>query len=485
MKASVKPLLALLVPDGVGVRNFIHGPFLEKAREVFDVWVFTGFAPEDMPDKPYGVEVEGLAPFREGKIGLILRYALQYAHMYRWNTAGMRRVLGEPRHKTLKSALLHKAAKFLGKLHATKEGISRLEQELWDRVSRQDVTDFYRRRFKELRPSIVLSTHQRPPVGTPAVLAAREMEIPTATFIFSWDNLSSKGRIAAPYEHFLVWSALMKEEMAQFYPEVPNERVHITGTPQFDPYGDESLHWSREEFCRKIGADPGRPLICYSGGDRSVCPQGPEQLATVLDLIRAGKIKGAPQLIFRPVPTEDGERYRWVRKKYPELIFAQPEWKGRPGGGWDTFLPTRADVQFLANLVRHSDVNINVASTMTLDFALHDKPVVNLAYDVGGKQPFGMSLYDFHHGFEHYQPVMEFGAARVARSPEELAEHVNAYLRDPSLDCEGRRKLVELEVSVPVGQASEKVVEALARIARGAGGADRVSDRKGAVEVTP
>jgi hypothetical protein len=54
----------------------------------------------------------------------------------------------------------------------------------------------------------------------------------------------------------------------------------------------------------------------------------------------------------------------------------------------------------------------------------------------------------------------------VARSPEELAEHVNAYLEDPSLDREGRRKLVELEVGVPVGQASERVVEALERIAR-------------------
>jgi hypothetical protein len=53
----------------------------------------------------------------------------------------------------------------------------------------------------------------------------------------------------------------------------------------------------------------------------------------------------------------------------------------------------------------------------------------------------------------------------VARSPEELAAHVNAYLADPSLDREGRRKLVELEVGVPVGRSSEAVLEALARIA--------------------
>jgi hypothetical protein len=466
MRGAEKPILALIVPDGVGVRNFIHGRFLERANEVFDVWVLTGFAPEDLPDRPTGPDFEEMPAYREGKAGALLRYALQYAHMYRWKTVGMRRVLGEPRHRGLKSAVLHKTGKGIGAAHATGEGIARLERLLWRWASRQEVTEHWRRRFRDRRPAVLMCTHQRPSIALPAVLAAKELGIPTATFIFSWDNLTSKGRIAAPYEHFLVWSELMKREMAQFYPEVAEERVHITGTPQFDPYGDASLLWGREEFFRRIGADPARALICYSGGDRSVCPQGPEQVATVMELVRGGKIRHGVQVLFRPTPTEDGERYRWVRERYPELIYARPEWRSRRGGGWETYLPTRGDVQFLANLVKHADLNINVASTMTLDFALHDKPVVNLAYDVGDKRPFGMSIYDFHHAFEHYLPVMKYGAARVARSPEELAEHVNAYLEDPSLDREGRRKLVELEVGVPVGQASERVVEALERIAR-------------------
>ncbi|GIU73207.1 MAG: hypothetical protein KatS3mg004_0294 [Bryobacteraceae bacterium] len=106
---------------------------------------------------------------------------------------------------------------------------------------------------------------------------------------------------------------------------------------------------------------------------------------------------------------------------------------------------------------------MNVASTMTLDFALRDRPVVNVAFDVAERG--GWRVWDEYYQFDHYRPVVELGAARVARSPEELAAHVNAYLRDPSLDREGRRRLVELEVGVPVGQASARVVEALGRIA--------------------
>ena len=52
-------------------------------------------------------------------------------------------------------------------------------------------------------------------------------------------------------------------------------------------------------------------------------------------------------------------------------------------------MPTPEDVQFLANLTHHADLNINLGSTMTLDFGLHDKPVVNVAFDVADPPIFG------------------------------------------------------------------------------------------------
>ena len=49
--------------------------------------------------------------------------------------------------------------------------------------------DRYRRLFDTMRPSVLFCSHQRPPViAAGPVLAARRAGIPTATFIFSWDN---------------------------------------------------------------------------------------------------------------------------------------------------------------------------------------------------------------------------------------------------------------------------------------------------------
>jgi hypothetical protein len=42
------------------------------------------------------------------------------------------------------------------------------------------------------------------------------------------------------------------------------------------------------------------------------------------------------------------------------------------------------------------------------------------------------NMWDYLQKFEHYQPVIELGAARFARSRDELAQAVNDYLADPS-----------------------------------------------------
>jgi hypothetical protein len=61
--------------------------------------------------------------------------------------------------------------------------------------------------------------------------------------------------------------------------------------------------------------------------------------------------------------------------------------------------------------------------------------------------------------------VLAFGATRVARSPEQLAEYVNAYLENPALDREGRRRLVDLEIDVPLGESSRRIVHVLETLA--------------------
>ena len=131
-----------------------------------------------------------------------------------------------------------------------------------------------------------------PPRSWLPCLPPGKLGIPTATFIFSWDNLTSKGRIAAPFDDYLVWSDCMAEELLRYYPDVTRRQVHVVGTPQFDPYDDDDLRLSRDDYFRQIGADPARPLICFSGGDAGNCPDDPHHVRLLLELIRSGPDQG-------------------------------------------------------------------------------------------------------------------------------------------------------------------------------------------------
>ncbi len=466
----------LLIPDGVGVRNFLLGGFLPQLAQAGPCHVLHTVPEEALsqyqqqPDT-HAVHWHRMLDYQETALTAGLRYAVGYAQMHWGGTRAMRHTLQHPVLGSWRTRALRHGAKLLGRALAYPAGIQALDSAHCRAVSRLPIVAHYRALFARLRPAVIFCSHQRPFSVVPPVLAARALGIPTATFIFSWDNLSSKGRIAAPFDHFFVWSELMRRELLTFYPDIAPAQTHIVGTPQFDPYADQTLLWTRAEFCARLGIDPASPLVCYSGGDAGTAPEDPQHLRILLELIASGQIAGPgqsrPHVIVRPAPVDDGSRYAAVRRDYPDLIFAQPEWLHTAPGDWARTIPLAADVQFLANLTAHADLNINLASTMTLDFALHDKPVVNVAFDVADPPVHGVPLWDYYYQFEHYRPVVELGAARFARSPAELAQHVNAYLAEPALDREARRRFVELQVGAPLGQSGRLINEQLQRLARG------------------
>ena len=461
---------ALLVPDGVGIRNFILGGAIDRLRAAGPVRVFHG-VPEELIARyevPDGVGFQSMGEYREDPAAVFLRYCLAYAHMYFVDTQSMRYIRATLPKGSWRMRAMHRTARQVGRMFSQRDQILRLQSLHGRAAERENKVKEAENWLRRDAPDVLLCSHQRPPIITPIVLAAKRLGIPTACFIFSWDNLSSKGRIATPFDYYFAWSELMKSELLRYYPDITAERVRVVGTPQFDPYADPGMLWDRKEFFRRVGADPGRPLICYSGGDRGTCPEDPEHLAALMEGIESGRIAGRPQVLVRPAPVDDVRRYDGVRKRFPETLFAPPEWIRSPSGHWAEVLPTEADVRFLANLTHHCDLNVNMASTMTLDFAIHDRPVVNLAFDVASPPPHGHPLWDYFYRFEHYRPVVELGAARFARSREELWQHVNSYLADPGLDRVGRRKLVELQTDSQIGGAVGRITEALASIANGA-----------------
>ncbi len=117
---------------------------------------------------------------------------------------------------------------------------------------------------------------------------------------------------------------------------------------------------------------------------------------------------------------------------------------------------TSENQRHLANTLRHSDVVVNVASTLAIEAAIFDTPVVNVSFDGEAPSDWVRSARRYYR-FTHYVNITRHGAVRVAESPAQLVEQVGRYLDDPSLDREGRRRVVLEQCQFLDGRAAERV----------------------------
>jgi hypothetical protein len=301
----------------------------------------------------------------------------------------------------------------------------------------------------------------------PLLARAARAGVPTLAVDLSWDHFTTKTAPLRRVGALAVWNEAMKRQAIEIHRYQPHQ-VCVAGVPQFDIYRDPAAIESREDFCRRIGADPRRKLIAlttippvlYRHHDRAI-----EVLANQIDRNRFGPA----QLLVRVHPRDDLEGYRRFERR-AHVIVEKPFRTGRLAEG-SAVDPTGEDRRHLANTLVHGDVVVNVASTIAIEAAICDTPVVNIGFDGTEPRPFLDSAARYYR-YTHYRPLVESGAVRVAATPDEMVGCVARYLDRPELDRTGRARAVEEQCYRADGRAAERVAELvlrdLARVTRGA-----------------
>jgi hypothetical protein len=307
------------------------------------------------------------------------------------------------------------------------------------------------------RPAVVLSTgpFQFEQPGVAAV--SKKLGIPTIAFIPSWDNLSTKNRLTFKYDAYIVWAEQGKRELHYFYPYTRNRPVFVVGAPQFDVFFQERFFQSREEFCATQGLDHTRPIIVYAVGSPNFLQEkyGALHLA---QSVAAGAL-GDAQLIVRPHPIHDHLEMADLFGPFaPHVVLQRTV-------DFDSELTARSqdtrDVQEWVNTFRHADVVVNLASTVTIDAALCDRPVVNLDYDPEPGQPNQALVKDINHVWSHFKPIAESGGVWLVDNHKEMLQAIRGYLANPSLHREQRRWVTEYVCQYVDGRCGERMARAI------------------------
>lgn len=450
--------VVLVVPDGMGIRNFLYTRFLDllsSEAEVVAWHVLPQHVLATQEDRP--VRFEPLPYVREGLAARVFRQAKIYAQLHWRHEEDAAEVLlrfRRPSGGALSRTVGH-AAHLLGRLVPTPDGAAWLDRSHAAAASGNGDLAPFEAFLRAERPDVVFCTHQRASRAVPALLAARRLGIPTATFIYSWDNLP-KGRMAVHADHVLVWSEAMRSELLLYYPKMDPGRVHVVGTPQFEPHLDRGLERPREEFLGGLGLDPARSVVCFSGDDEMTSPFDPAYLQDL------ASIPDPPQILFRRAPTDVSGRYAEVLARFPEIAVCEPAWRAGEGD-WTQVAPLPEDLGLLANVARHCDAVVNLGSTMGMDFAVFDKPAVYVAYNPRGAGDWDvMDLYRL----PHFRCVHALQPVYWARSADDLGVQVRRALLHPGEKSAARADWLRQVVAFPLGRASERCATALKEIAR-------------------
>jgi hypothetical protein len=264
-----------------------------------------------------------------------------------------------------------------------------------------------------------------------------------------------------PYDYWLVWHEGMKRQLLEIYPRIDPERVFVTGTPQMDFHFRPEFVLPRKELARRIGIDPRRPFILYTTGLDKHFPEEYRHVELVIRLLKDLDLPERPQLVVRNyIKGTSPEMKALSERKLEDVVFPPMLWDM----AWAT--PCPEDLELYCSLLRHAAMSINAASTVTLEFMLANKPVINLDFDPPGSELAPCDGFKRHIRFDHFWPVAQSGGTMVATSEADMRRMLVAGLTQPEADGEARRAFVKTFFGGnATGSSGKQVAEVLSRLA--------------------
>jgi hypothetical protein len=160
------------------------------------------------------------------------------------------------------------------------------------------VSDAIRECVAAEHPDVLLTSplieRRSPQVGY--LRAARDLGIPAALCVRSWDNLTTSGLIHETPDLVTVWNDAQVREAVDLH-RIPADRVVVTGAGMYDEWFEQRPSTSRAEFCARVGLPSDRPYLVYACSSNFIAPDEADWIVRWIKRIR----RTAPELADVPI----------------------------------------------------------------------------------------------------------------------------------------------------------------------------------------
>jgi len=281
----------------------------------------------------------------------------------------------------------------------------------------------------------------------------------TALLVLSWDHLSSKIVIGFNFDKLFVWNNVSKSEILHTLPSYDDTCIGIVGAPQFDAYA-EKPSLSYREWCRSVGLDDSHGFILFSTMPQ-VRHDGQHRILELLgraikrDSTRFSNL----QILVKPHPFDDRSLYQPLEDAgFIKLLPSESDGKGLP----EDWLPSRDAAVATRDALYFCQLNVNIFSTMTLEAAYFDKPIIHIAFDLPGQtNPIPCRKY---YDFEHFRPIVESGCSVLVEDFDSLLDAIVDAVDKPERRSPQRRKVVESYFGIAPGHSGSTLIDEISRM---------------------
>jgi hypothetical protein len=432
--------LVIILPRGESIKNFVYSGITDALREHYKV-VFFSIVP-NQEIKEYLVSkcddlYELTESYSQNTYANEVKQILQIAHVKKLNSVtGNLKIVKDDllSKKSFKSNALRKLRKTMASFYPSQKSLIKLTNHFIKTNFKNPKVKEYESLLKQISPDLVFNTsHIHNLSSMDLMYAVKKVKIKSAAFLFSWDNLTSQGRILPDYHIYFTWNDKIKNDLLNFYPSIHKNSVFVTGTPQFNFHFDESFIDSKEKLYSFLEIPKGKKIILYSTGMAYYTPKEHVIVKEIEKVLK--KISKDLQLVVRIYAKDDNTEYYKLRDENESITIPDHYWE------LNYLTPTLKDITLFNNLINHCSIGINVASTVSLDLAVLNKPVINIAFNPPGENIYPND-YEKIYDFDHYKPIIESGAVSLARNTKELEQQIRMYLESPDTHGNERKKLV-------------------------------------------
>lgn len=461
VKENKKISIGIIISSGFAFRNYISSGFINDLKKIGDLILFF---PEIYKEK-----VENLEEFQNFKIFFIpefyfpksftffnailskatnIKLGIEDKYFKKWYYS-----ISKIKNKSL-LFFQYSLARIFSKKNIY-EILRKYEKNNFNKLLKKDFSEF----FNQIKLDLIISTNPYK-LYESGFICYYKGKIPTIGIIVSWHNLLWMGHLIEKPSYFFLWGEEMEKDLKLHYPNMEEKFIYKVSSPQFDFHIMEEYFWEKNKFYNYIGANPKKKIIFYSANTPDHFYYEPILLEKLNEILKK-EFKEEFQLVLRIHPHDTSGRFDYLKAKEPEIILQKPFSNMLSQKTY--FLTEKEELALFSNTLRYSEIAINLASTVTLDAAFFDKPIINIAFSPKEKDKLSLRIPHYYES-PHYKKVVKTGAVDIVYCYEELINSIKKYIKNPEIKRKERKAMIKKICGYNGGPSKNRTLKSIEEI---------------------